>query len=152
MSVGRKLQHGANLAPVLILLSLAALGSPAFGAVCDVDSDGDIDRLDLEAIFAARNQPASGADDPRDEDANGFITVLDGRVCALQCAVAQCVITEPLKAPVLAEVQTPGSLAEHVPRVGCHYWPTTRTSGFSFHPFGIRSACIVSKATIQRSM
>ncbi len=104
MSTGRTLQHGANLARVLILLSLAALGSPAFGEVCDVDADGDIDRLDLEAIFAARNQTASGADDPRDEDVNGFITVLDGRACALRCTLAQCVIAEPQEAPVLAEI------------------------------------------------
>ncbi|GAF86708.1 unnamed protein product, partial [marine sediment metagenome] len=95
MSVCRHLQSGLGRAPLLVLAILTILSAPTFGEVCDVDSDSDIDRLDLTAIFAARNQPASGVDDPRDEDANGYITVLDGRACALRCALAQCAVVDP---------------------------------------------------------
>ena len=38
--------------------------------VCDVDTDGDIDRLDINQILDARNTPASGSGDPRDADGN----------------------------------------------------------------------------------
>ena len=61
-------------------------------ARCDVDMDGDVDRLDVMSIFGARNQPANGADDPRDSDGDGVITVLDGRQCVLQCDLPACAI------------------------------------------------------------
>ncbi|WP_347258601.1 thrombospondin type 3 repeat-containing protein [Methylocaldum sp.] len=54
---------------------------------CDVEPDGDVDRDDINAIAAARNQPASGPNDPRDADGNGWITVLDARKCATQMTV-----------------------------------------------------------------
>lgn len=57
---------------------------------CDVDGDGFVDRSDIEAIFAARGQPASGPLDPRDADGDGQITILDGRACTLECDFAQC--------------------------------------------------------------
>jgi len=57
---------------------------------CDVDADGDVDRNDIGLIFAARNTPASGPDDPRDADGDGIITVLDGRTCSQQCTRASC--------------------------------------------------------------
>ena len=60
--------------------------------VCDVDLDGDIDRLDIDEIFAARNTPASGPDDPRDADGNGTINVLDARQCVLQCTNENCAV------------------------------------------------------------
>ena len=34
--------------------------------ICDVDNDIDIDREDIILIFAARNDPATGPDDPSD--------------------------------------------------------------------------------------
>lgn len=74
----------------LFLLSGIAL---AQGQDCDVDLDGDIDILDISLIIAARNQPASGPDDPRDPDDDGFITVLDARQCLLRCSLPGC--TEP---------------------------------------------------------
>lgn len=37
----------------------------------------EIDRLDLDATFAARNQDASGPDDPQDADSTGRITIAD---------------------------------------------------------------------------
>jgi len=60
--------------------------------MCDADMDGDIDRDDINLITLARNEPASGADDPRDADRNGLINVLDARQCSLQCDRAQCAV------------------------------------------------------------
>jgi hypothetical protein len=57
---------------------------------CDVDGSGFIDQADVNAILAARGQPASGPDDPRDNDGNGAIDVLDSRACALQCGSPRC--------------------------------------------------------------
>jgi len=57
---------------------------------CDVNNDGQIDRTDIMAIFAARNTPASGPNDPRDSDGDGTITVNDGRQCVLECTNFRC--------------------------------------------------------------
>ena len=57
---------------------------------CDIDGDNDVDRDDLNLILAARNTPATGADDPRDVDGDGMITVLDARKCVLSCDRAGC--------------------------------------------------------------
>lgn len=57
--------------------------------VCDVDADGDIDRVDIGLIFAARNTPAQPGD-PRDADGDGVITILDGRRCMLMCTLPGC--------------------------------------------------------------
>jgi len=53
-------------------------------ARCDVDSDGDIDRTDIRSILRARNQPASGPDDPRDADGDGIITGHDAKLCIIE--------------------------------------------------------------------
>ena len=58
--------------------------------VCDVDLDLDVDRADILLIFQARNQPASGPDDPRDENGDGVIDVNDGRACVLHCDRPRC--------------------------------------------------------------
>jgi hypothetical protein len=57
---------------------------------CDVNDDDRIDQTDVNAVLAARGQAASGPADPRDNDGNGTIDVLDSRACALQCAVPRC--------------------------------------------------------------
>jgi hypothetical protein len=62
---------------------------------CDADFDGDIDRDDIALIAAARNQLATGPDDPRDADNDGRITVLDARVCTLRCTLPRCVVPPP---------------------------------------------------------
>lgn len=59
---------------------------------CDVDGDGDIDKLDLRVISRARNQPASGPDDPRDADGDGVITPRDVKACIPQCTLPGCAI------------------------------------------------------------
>jgi hypothetical protein len=56
----------------------------------DVDSDGDVDRDDLNILILARNSPALGYDDPRDLDADGMITALDTRVLVTLCTRARC--------------------------------------------------------------
>lgn len=60
--------------------------------VCDADTDGDVDRNDISLITQARNQPASGPNDPRDADHNGTINVLDARQCTTQCTLAACAV------------------------------------------------------------
>ena len=57
---------------------------------CDVDGDGEIDRVDYNGIVAVRNQPASGVCDQRDADANGTITLTDAKICIRQCTNARC--------------------------------------------------------------
>lgn len=69
------------------------------GQQCDVDIDGDIDRDDVNAIFAARNQPALPGD-PRDADANGVVDVNDARICTQRCTLAQCAPAAPNRAPI----------------------------------------------------
>ncbi len=56
----------------------------------DLDGDQDVDNADLSILLAARNKPASGADDPRDLDRDGRITVLDARKLVLLCTRPRC--------------------------------------------------------------
>ena len=85
----------AHIALAVLVLMLSAFSDLANAQLCDVDLDGDVDRLDLASIFSNRNLPASGADDPADFDQSGFVTVLDGRACALQCDAPQCDVVVP---------------------------------------------------------
>ncbi|MCL4738142.1 MAG: thrombospondin type 3 repeat-containing protein [Burkholderiaceae bacterium] len=57
---------------------------------CDVDGDGDIDKIDLSTISRARNKPADGPDDPRDSDGSGTITPNDVKTCIPQCTRPNC--------------------------------------------------------------
>jgi len=57
---------------------------------CDVDGNGQVDTLDIRAIMARRNQPATGPDDPADADGNGIIDANDARQCVLQCTFDRC--------------------------------------------------------------
>ena len=59
-------------------------------ARCDANKDGAIDQLDLALISKARNQPASGPDDPRDSDGDGRITPNDVKMCIPKCTRANC--------------------------------------------------------------
>ncbi len=67
---------------------------------CDVDRDGDVDRVDIAAITAARNQPAESQADPRDADRDGVINILDARKCTARCTRAACEPGVPNIAPV----------------------------------------------------
>jgi len=57
--------------------------------ICDVDGNEVVDRNDINAIFAARGT-AAVADDPRDADGDGMVTVNDARICTLLCANTNC--------------------------------------------------------------
>src|SRR5690606_6409683 len=78
--------HAESFAYQLVV----AVGPDGSGLACDVDGDLFVDRSDIDAIVAARNQPASGADDPRDADGDGTITVYDARACTLACGNPEC--------------------------------------------------------------
>jgi hypothetical protein len=58
----------------------------------DLDGDRDVDQLDLNLVIAARNQPASGINDPRDLDKNGVINALDVRKLTLLCTRSRCAV------------------------------------------------------------
>ncbi|MGH7392262.1 MAG: DUF11 domain-containing protein [Candidatus Rokuibacteriota bacterium] len=64
--------------------------------VCDVDGNRQVDRNDINAIFAARNTAAPPGD-PRDVSSplgdgnpDGMITVDDSRFCTLRCTKPRC--------------------------------------------------------------
>jgi len=57
---------------------------------CDIDRDGDVDRCDLNVVLSGRGQPSTGPDDPRDLDGDGWITVLDARICTKLCDTPRC--------------------------------------------------------------
>lgn len=56
---------------------------------CDIDGDGDVDKLDTNLIRAAIGQ-VPGAGDPRDANLDGKITINDVRACVLQCTRPSC--------------------------------------------------------------
>ncbi len=77
--------------------------APAPTLLCDADGDGDVDRDDIAAIFAARNQSADPGD-PRNSDGDGTITVLDARVCVLRCTLPLCASPPANRPPVIVSV------------------------------------------------
>jgi len=109
---------------VAATLSCLLMGVPglAQAAVCDVDEDGDVDRLDISLIISARDTPADGSRDLRDADGDGNITVFDARTCIRRCILPDCVVVYPvpppatddsgqLKAPKAAPIQNEGKKA-----------------------------------------
>jgi hypothetical protein len=72
-------------------LLVASFADDGGAQVCDAAAPaGTIDAADVAAIFAARNTPASGPDDPRDADGDGTITVLDASQCRLCIGATSC--------------------------------------------------------------
>jgi len=57
--------------------------------VCDVDGDGDVDSGDIALIQAGIGSTPT-ANDPRDANGDGKITVNDARTCALKCTRPNC--------------------------------------------------------------
>ena len=99
----RRAYHACACLYLFLYCSAGALAQTQ-GMVCDVDVDGDIDQLDISAIFAARNTPAAGPGDPRDSIPDGFITINDGAFCVTRCAIAGCpVITPTQNTPPVAD-------------------------------------------------
>jgi hypothetical protein len=60
-------------------------------AICDVDGDGDIDKLDLSLISKSRGQTVQ-LGDPRDSDGDGVITPADVKACIPLCTRVSCAI------------------------------------------------------------
>jgi hypothetical protein len=58
-------------------------------ATCDIDGDQDIDLNDITLIRNALGQTTT-ANDPRDANGDGKITVVDTRTCVLRCTRPGC--------------------------------------------------------------
>ncbi|PID42747.1 MAG: hypothetical protein CSB48_09250 [Proteobacteria bacterium] len=58
--------------------------------VCDLNDDGLIDRVDINAILSRRNTLAIGENDPADANGDGVVTVVDGGLCVNQCTLLNC--------------------------------------------------------------
>lgn len=56
----------------------------------DLDSDGQVCSTDVQIIFSAKGQKASGPDDPRDLDKDGWITVADAAKAVSLCTHVNC--------------------------------------------------------------
>lgn len=76
--------NAANESPQLLDLTIASAVKS-----CDIDGDGDIDVTDLNLIRAGIGQ-APAANDPRDSNGDGKITINDVRACTLQCTRTSC--------------------------------------------------------------
>ncbi len=76
-----------DMSPVLSDLSISDVDN----AICDVEPDGDIDRVDLRTISLARGQVAQPGD-PRDANGDGTITPSDVKVCIPLCTLRRCAI------------------------------------------------------------
>ena len=81
----------AFLISILLFLSMG-FSSSAQAATCDVDADGDVDRLDLNLIISARNTQASGPDDPRDADGDELSDVTNVSLSVSYYASASAIL------------------------------------------------------------
>ncbi|MEI7866341.1 MAG: fibronectin type III domain-containing protein [Candidatus Methylumidiphilus sp.] len=59
---------------------------------CDVNSDGSVNKTDINLINAARNTPGSGSNDLRDHNVDGVINLYDSRQCVLLCTKPLCAL------------------------------------------------------------
>ena len=85
IQVQSRLNANANGdSPVLFDLTITSRST-----TCDVDGDGDIDSIDIALIRAGIGQ-VPVANDPRDDNGDGKITVNDVRSCTLKCTRANC--------------------------------------------------------------
>ena len=93
IQVRATLRPGDNDAsPVLSDLTITPVGAVVTEvAICDVDEDDDIDRMDLRIISRARRQIA-GIDDPRDANYDGVISSADVKVCIPLCTLEGCAV------------------------------------------------------------
>lgn len=80
----RLVNNANNDSPVLFDLSINSKI-----LTCDVDGDGDVDTLDIGLIRSGVGQ-VPVANDPRDANGDGKITVNDVRACTLKCSKAAC--------------------------------------------------------------
>lgn len=78
--------NDTGLAPVLDEISVNSLVSS-----CDVNNDGVVNLTDIGLVRSAIGQTPT-ANDPRDANGDGKITVLDARACVLKCTRAACAL------------------------------------------------------------
>ena len=83
------------------------LNGLAHAAVCDIDADGDVDRLDIKSVVTARDMSV-GSGDPRDADGDGTITVLDARICIRRCSQPGCPVIDSTASPPPADTGQAG--------------------------------------------
>ena len=74
----------ANVSPVLFDLRIDSTV-----LTCDIDGDSDIDKNDITLIRAALGQSVA-ANDSRDANGDGKITIVDTRTCATRCTRPSC--------------------------------------------------------------
>jgi hypothetical protein len=79
--------NAANESPIVYDVTIGS----ADQAKCDVDQDGDIDKIDLSLISKARGQTPT-ANDPRDANSDGKIDPADVKVCIPKCTLPGCAI------------------------------------------------------------
>ncbi|MGQ0591967.1 MAG: Ig-like domain-containing protein, partial [Gammaproteobacteria bacterium] len=84
-----------------LAIAMGMASQAASAARCDVDADGDIDRIDIVSIRQALGTPASGGNDPRDADGNGRILRNDELLCARRCTLPLCDVVSPPDAPAV---------------------------------------------------
>jgi hypothetical protein len=56
---------------------------------CDIDGNGAVNRLDINAILAVLGTSATPGD-ARDANGDGRITIADARACTLKCTQPRC--------------------------------------------------------------
>jgi hypothetical protein len=76
--------NSGNESPVLYDLTINSKS-----LVCDVNGDGKVDITDIGLVRAGIGQTPT-ANDPRDANGDGLITVNDARTCAARCTNASC--------------------------------------------------------------
>ena len=62
---------------------------------CDMDDDGDIDRIDIRRITALKGQTVPPAPVTADVNNDRRITVNDARGCTLRCNLPKCAVVNP---------------------------------------------------------
>ena len=89
--IGRYVKVEARLTanPALQSPQLLDITIAARTTTCDIDQDGDVDRNDIALIRAAIGQ-TPGANDARDANGDGLISINDVRFCTLRCTRPSC--------------------------------------------------------------
>lgn len=72
-----------------LLVAAAAFATDAPRTPCDVNGDGQIDKLDIVIIMQSIGYLPI-PDDPRDPNKDGVISIVDVRMCTLRCTKNRC--------------------------------------------------------------
>lgn len=80
----RMVNNAGNESPLLFDLTIASRIS-----TCDIDGDADVDTFDIGMVRAGIGQVPT-ANDPRDANGDGKITINDVRACTLKCTKPAC--------------------------------------------------------------